>query len=349
MDAYWHEDFIGFPAGTNINAFSGVGWSASSTISNECRKVASTAFSGGSAIQFDNNSIPTTFTIPVSLLGVTNVLSWKMRRTINWGYTGSARGGVQFNFANGNAILLQFDQLLSDAIRITSIIGVTVTTLFTTPNIYLFNVVYDYAFEHDPTTGTFSVYINNALAYSTTIADFLNTYPVSVSLGRFGTGTGSGTAQASHFFGYYNSGYVGPVEIRSSFAISDDVLQDWTFTGGVSAWESINNTYLNPPTQYIESSAAAQISEFNAAVDDSEVFGVYSVSVEYYGYRTDVLGVNMNSRLTQGASATPGATNVPPQTTPQVFRDFWTTTNPNTGVGWLPSDLPSLGFGVERT
>lgn len=225
----------------------------------------------------------------------------------------------------------------------------TFQTLAISENKYLLGTKHTMSINVDWTTGTFEWWIDEELIFTFTSVDFAGATPTGFRWGRMGTAASSGSSDISDIILYSDAAFTGPLEIRSGFVTADDALQDWAFVGGASAWESINNLYSAAPTQYIESATLGDISDFVCPLDATNVVSILSVSSEVFAVRTDISPIDMQARIGQGIAFTNGPTINPPQATYEKFRTFFDIVNPNTGVNWVPADLPNILVGVERT
>jgi len=354
LSAFWLEDFIEWAAAVNVATPPGTGWADTT---GPCTVQADANFASGKALRWTNTQAGgSTYTFGVVPVG-SLVVSWNAIRTSNasveptdgdtsgWQFqTGVANTWFRIVPGNGGTGLgnTYYLQRRSGA-------SGTFTTLYQSENIYPTGAKINFAFGFDSATGAVEFYINGSLVYSGVSAPFIGLNVIAMYLGRQGTGVSSSIHFSGDFFGYTGATYVGPVEIRSGFPTANSALQDWTAIGGSPAWDSLNNSIVAAPTEYIESAVSGNISDFEAPVNNTNVFAIWAAEVRYYATRTDVSLVDMNGRIGDGISFTNGSTTNPPQASYQFFRDRYAQINPNTGLAWTTGDMAAAEIGVRRT
>lgn len=358
FDCYLAENFMEWPAATMVGTYSGTGWGPLS--GNAPNVVANTNYHSGKCLRWvAANSLSADFSFPAGIpLGLPWGLQFNFIRQADASVDPTDQNaGVGLMLVTGTAnhwlriVLGSTGVGLQNSWYLQSRSGATgtFTTLAISENKYLLGTKHAMSINVDWTTGAFEWWIDDTLVYSGTSVAFAGVTPTALRWGRMATGAGSGSCDIGDIILASDYAYNGPLEVRGGFPTANDALQDWAFVGGASAWESINNTYTVTPTEYIESSAAAEISDFVCPIDSTEVVTILAVSVEYYAVRTAVSAIDMEARIGQGVSFTGGATENPPQAAYEKFRDFFNVLNPNTGVNWVPADLPANLAGVERT
>jgi hypothetical protein len=356
FEAWWHEDFFEWAAASNIASFSGTGWSASSASSPNC--VADADFASGKCIEWTaamaNNAA---YAFPTLPGGVLATLSFNFKRRVDCNATPTANAGQGWRFLTGigdHYIQICWGSVgdgLQNTLYLVSRTGATGTfqVLRQSENKYLQGVKYPMALTMDWTAGQFQWIVNGEILFSGVVADLAGLSAVGVQYGRLATAAGTGECRAGDFYLYTDSFYIGPVEIRSGFPTADEALQDWSFVGGASAWECLNNFLSLAPAQYIESATLGDVSQFTCPVNNTNVFQVYSGELRFYGVRTDVSPVDMESQYGDSVSVAASPTFNPNQGAYQYLKWFWNGINPNTGIAWQLADLPASVIGFERT
>jgi len=136
--------------------------------------------------------------------------------------------------------------------------------------------------------------------------------------------------------GTINNTFLGDRRCLTSFATSNGATQGWTFTGGATAWQSINSV---PPsgTNYIEGVNSGDASEFNKGALTLLATGVAGVRVVASALKTDAgaatfrLGMHSGSFATMGASITPGTT--------YNYYDTILELDPNGSIPWTKASV----------
>jgi len=352
------ENFMEWPAAVMVGTYSGTGWGPSS--GSAPNVVANSNFISGKCLRWVSGStFPASFSFPS---GVPTGVPWALQfNTIR--QSDSSSDPTSVNAGQGIQLLTSVADYWVRVVLGSGSVGLqnswylqsrsgavgTFTTLAVSENKYFLGTKHAMSINVDWATGTFEWWIDNDLIYSNTVGAFAGSTPTGLNWGRLGTAGGSGSCDIGDILLMSDYAYNGPLEIRGAFVTADDALQDWAFVGAASAWEAISNLYSTSPTAYIESATVNDISDFVAAIDDTDVITILSVSVEYYANRTDVSPIDMDARIGQGISFTNGAAQNPPQGAYEKFRTFFNTVNPNTGVNWVPADLGNNLIGVERT
>lgn len=351
------ENFIEWPTLTMVGTFPGTGWSPSSGSAPSVQ--ANTNFASGKCLRWqENHSLPASRTFPATVPpGVQWGFQFNFIRQIDSDSSPTLNGGQGIRFLTGlSDYYLQIVQGqssvgLQNTWYLQSRAGASGTfqTIATSENKYLLGTKHTQAINADWTTGAFEWWIDDELIFSNTVPALGGSTPTAFEWGRLGTEAASGRTDIGDIILYTDENYNGPLEVRGGLPTANDALQDWSFVGGPSAWESVNNTFVNPPTQYIESGTLGDISDFVCPIDDTNVVSILSVEVGYYAIRTDVALVDMQGRIGEGISFTNGQTENPPQATYERFASYFDIVNPNSGVNWVPADLPNILVGVERT
>src|SRR5690606_26023835 len=131
-------------------------------------------------------------------------------------------------------------------------------------------------------------------------------------------------------------------EARATLPSANGATQNWSFTGGASAFESINNAPYNTG-QYFEAAAALDVSQFDYANVSAGAFEVFGAQHYYYAQKTTAGAGNIQAEIEGGA----GADNAQ-ATTFAYYTDVYQT-NPGTGTAWIPADLSTVNGQFERT
>ncbi len=363
-DAFWIEDFRGWAPTVDLGpgGFSGLGWTNGNptpTITMP-QIVANARFHSGKALRYAaNNIFSCQYALP-ALPGVARTYSWNQIRNLD--YSGAAptndNQGCGMLFHTGLAG--RFVRIVPNTsaaglggqymLQAQNVAGGTFQTLAVSPTQIGIGIKTSMALSFNPTTGEISWFINDPVnpVYTGTLAYLLGQDFTAVMFGRLGTGGAAGQCDWSDFWGFVNGAYPGPTEVRSAFPAATLPLQDWTPVGG-TAVAVLGNTFVAAPAAYIESGTPGDVSQFTCPVPNTNVFGIYSASHEYYASRTEAGVTGMNGQIGDSGVFTDGATTNPPQTTYQRFADYFGQTNPNTGVNWAAADMANNELGYERS
>lgn len=113
--------------------------------------------------------------------------------------------------------------------------------------------------------------------------------------------------------GTRNNNFMGDRRLWINYQSGNSATQNWLFTGGATAWQSINNA---PPlgTQYISSSTVGDISEFTGVATGIQTNDIAAVVMFAYHLKTDAgtcsfrLGMNSAGTVLNAPSVAPGTT-----------------------------------------
>lgn len=349
--AYWLENFMEWPDAAAVGLYAGTGWSGTvgpPTVRNNSN------FASGKALRYtDTNVSSGDYAFPSSI--TSGNLSFNNIRTFDSVAlpTEDNSSGYMITFGVANTYIRMVPGSSGLGLQNTWFLQVKTPlvgfrTIAQTTNNVLLGTKHSFGFSYDAASGGLSWYVDGVLLFFGVIGELSGLGMVGIRVGRMGSGTSSGIVETGDFYLYGGVPFAGIREIRGGFPTGNDTLQDWAFVGGASAWESVNNDFSLAATQYIEGSAAGQISDFTCPISQTGVVRVDCVSIETYAVRTDVSATDVNSRYGQGASFSNGATYNPLQASYQKFRTVFTT-NPISGVGFVPSDLPAIKDGVRRS
>ena len=112
--------------------------------------------------------------------------------------------------------------------------------------------------------------------------------------------------------GTINNTFLGDRRCVTSIATANGALQAWAFSGGASAWQSINSE--PPGINYIEGALAGDVSEFSKGPLTVLATGVAAVRLVASSLKTDAgaatvaLGLKSNGFVTNTPAVTPGTT-----------------------------------------
>lgn len=353
----WHEDFAEWAAAAVIVSFPGTGWSGN-TVGGAPVCSPDANFYSGKTIGYSNlHGNPALFAFEVSPPAVVWTLSWNQLRVADATTAPTVNTGNGMKFLTGlsdywlRIVPGGTDTGQQNTLFLQSRAGAagTFVTRAQTPNNLFLGVKYPCAITIDWATGGIQWIVNGDIIYSGTLPAFAGLSPTSMAIGRLETGASQGSMRYGDFYNYADSFYVGPVEIRSGFPTANEPLQDWSFVGGPSAWECLNNSLSATPTQYIESATLGDVSQFAAPVSMSNVFQIYSGEHRLYGIRTDVSPVDMVAQYGDSGSVADSPTLQPNQAAYQFLKYMMDGINPNTGIAWQLTDPPASVIGYERT
>lgn len=221
--------------------------------------------------------------------------------------------------------------------------------VYTHPLALTSNIYYSIGFQ-PVTTGAWNLYINGSLVHVGADTAFGSTVCMLAGMTNNDTPTAlqsGGRAFVDDLWIYTSTSYLFDVAVYDLLPVSNGTPQDWTASAG-SAFACIDNVPVDL-AQYISAAAIGNISNFNCSNAPSTYASVLNVAVTFMPWLSAAGAETVRPLITQGASVTNGATVAPAVTFPSREIQSYAT-NPNTGLGWVPSDLVSgtLKLGFER-
>lgn len=191
------------------------------------------------------------------------------------------------------------------------------------------------------TTGYMEARLNgNVILTASGLALGATSYNKWISL-NYGGGSGSWSLQLDDFImwdttGTVNNSFLGDRRCLTSFPTSNGATQNWGFSGGATAWQSINS--VGPSAvNYIEGINSGDASEFQKNALTLLATGVAGIRVVASALKTDAgaasfrLGMKSVATAVMGSSITPGTTS--------QYYDSILELDPNGNIPWTKASV----------
>ena len=147
--------------------------------------------------------------------------------------------------------------------------------------------------------------------------------------------------------GSINNDFVGDKQAFLLLVDGDGATQDWGFTGGASAWESIDEIPADGDTSYIDATAVNDISLFSLEDVSTDLIDIIGVQMTGVVRKLDAGAATLQSSLVSNGSTGSGADR-------SITENYahWNDVieqDPDGPTAWTPTKLNATEYKIEKT
>lgn len=191
--------------------------------------------------------------------------------------------------------------------------------------------------------------------------DNLNTLPtelpfIKLAIAKEASPTGGASQTAKIFYdnlymwdseGPFNNDFLGERNVMTVPVASDEVPQDWSLSSGSDAYDLLDNVPPDPLNDYIESTAANEVSKFGIATLDSMEISVVGIQTTVQAYKTGTSDTEIDIGVDSGSVLDVGTRSLT-QDQPTYVHHI-SEVNPDTSEPYTPAETQSALVHIERS